>query len=84
MSQTVPFAPILNGDYDRCIAVPDYGVNFRTCKGGWGSNHTDGMNTQMCDGSGAFISFDIDMNVFAAMGSIAGGESENGLIDCRD
>ena len=35
-----------------------------------------GMNAELCDGSGQFISFDIDMQVFAAMGSIAGGENE--------
>jgi prepilin-type N-terminal cleavage/methylation domain-containing protein len=77
MSQTVPFAPTLNGDYDQCIALPDYGINYRTCKGGWASNHNHGMNTQMCDGSGDFISFDVDLNVFAALGSIAGGENES-------
>lgn len=76
MSQTVPFAPSLNGDYDQCVALPDYGVNYRTCKGGWASNHPGGMNLQMCDGSGNYISFDLDLNVFAAMGSIAGGENE--------
>jgi hypothetical protein len=29
-----------------------------------------------CDGSSDFISFDIDLRQFAAMGSIAGGETE--------
>jgi hypothetical protein len=32
------------------------------------------MNAVMCDGSCDFISFDIDMNLFAAMGSIAGND----------
>jgi hypothetical protein len=36
------------------------------------------MNSVRCDGSGDWISFDIDLNVFAAMGSMAGGESETG------
>ena len=76
LSQTVPFAAILNGDYDKCIALPDYGVNYRACKAGWFSNHPGGMNIQMCDGSGTYLSFDVELNVFAAMGSIAGGEIE--------
>jgi len=76
LSQTVPFAATLNGDYDKCIALPDYGINYRACKGGWFSNHPGGMNIQMCDGSGTYLSFDVDLNVFAAMGSIAGGENE--------
>jgi hypothetical protein len=76
LSQTTPNSSTLLGDYTRCTAVPDVGTAYRACKGGWGSNHTGGMNSQNCDGSGQFISFDIDMQVFAAMGSIAGGENE--------
>jgi prepilin-type processing-associated H-X9-DG protein len=53
------------------------GTAARVCKAGWYSFHTGGMNAALCDGSGTFISFDIDLNVFAAMGSIAGGENEN-------
>jgi hypothetical protein len=37
------------------------------------------MNAVMCDGSGAFLSFDIDLQVFAALGSIGGGETDFGL-----
>jgi prepilin-type N-terminal cleavage/methylation domain-containing protein len=77
LSQTIPYAPTLWGDYERCVALPDYGTAYRSCKGAWGSNHTGGMNAQLCDGSGQFISFDIDLQVFAAMGSIAGGENES-------
>jgi prepilin-type N-terminal cleavage/methylation domain-containing protein len=76
LSQTIPSSPTLWADYDRCTSVPDYGTAYRGCKGGWGSNHSDGMNTQNCDGSGQFLSFDVDMQVYAAMGSIAGGENE--------
>jgi hypothetical protein len=35
------------------------------------------MNIQMCDGSGSFMSFDIDMRLFAYMASIAGDEAES-------
>jgi prepilin-type N-terminal cleavage/methylation domain-containing protein/prepilin-type processing-associated H-X9-DG protein len=48
----------------------------RVCKRSWWSFHPGGMNTVMCDGSGGFVSFDIDLNLFASMGSIAAGDSE--------
>jgi hypothetical protein len=35
------------------------------------------MNIVMCDGSGDFVPFDINLTLFASMGSIAGGDSEN-------
>jgi prepilin-type N-terminal cleavage/methylation domain-containing protein len=91
MSQTTTFAPSLLGDYCACVAPGTnaaacpvatgaaFGSADRACKGGWGSNHVNGMNVVMCDGSGSFLSFDMDMNVFAAMGSMAGGEDEAGL-----
>jgi len=47
------------------------------CQAGWFSGHTGGMNVQLCDGSGTWISFDIEGRVFAYMTSIAGGELEN-------
>jgi prepilin-type N-terminal cleavage/methylation domain-containing protein len=46
------------------------------CQAGWFSGHTGGMNVQMCDGSGSWVSWDIDGRVFAYMTSIAGGELE--------
>jgi prepilin-type processing-associated H-X9-DG protein len=76
LAQTIPYAPTLTGDYNACVALPDFGTAYRSCKGAWGANHTGGMNVQYCDGSGTFLSFDIDLNVYAAMGSIAGGENE--------
>jgi prepilin-type processing-associated H-X9-DG protein len=39
--------------------------------------HPGGMNIAMCDGSGDFMSFDINLNLFASMGSIAAGDSES-------
>jgi prepilin-type processing-associated H-X9-DG protein len=89
MSQTTVFAPALKGDYCGCVAPgsnnppcsiatgASFGTADRACKGGWGSRHPGGMNAQYCDGSGTFLSFDMDLNVFAALGSIAGGEDEN-------
>jgi prepilin-type N-terminal cleavage/methylation domain-containing protein/prepilin-type processing-associated H-X9-DG protein len=89
MSQTTVFAPALKGDYCGCVPFgsnnppcavatgASFGTADRACKGGWGSRHPGGMNAQYCDGSGTFLSFDMDLNVFAALGSIAGGEDEN-------
>jgi len=50
--------------------------NQESCQSGWFSGHTNGMNVQMCDGSGSWINWDIDGKVFAYMTSIAGGELE--------
>jgi len=86
MSQTTTFAPTLLGDYCACVAPGTnsppcnpatgaaYGSADRACKGAWGSNHPGGMNVVHCDGSGDFLNFDIDMNVFAAKGSMANAE----------
>jgi prepilin-type N-terminal cleavage/methylation domain-containing protein/prepilin-type processing-associated H-X9-DG protein len=88
MSQTTTFAPTLLADYCACVAPGSnagvcpvatgaaFGSADRACKGGWGSRHVGGMNVAMADGSGNFLSFDIDMNVFAAKGSMGGGEDE--------
>jgi len=86
MSQTVPQQRVFSGDYFDCASVketgaadqPTTGDAFRVCKGGWFANHKGGMNGVMCDGSGTFLSFDIDLKVFAAMGSMAGAETESG------
>jgi prepilin-type N-terminal cleavage/methylation domain-containing protein/prepilin-type processing-associated H-X9-DG protein len=69
---------ILNTSYNKCWK-PD-GVNpggagqDNPCKRGWGSMHPGGMNLLLCDGSVLFLSFDVDINVLAAMATIAGGE----------
>jgi len=86
MSQTVPQARVFMGDYFACDALgetgtpnmPTTGTARRVCKGGWFSNHSGGMNGINCDGSGTWISFDIDLDVFAAMGSIGGDEINSG------
>ena len=58
------------------IGAPNYSTGDRVCKRSWWSMHPGGMNVVKCDGSGDFVSFDMDMRAFAAMGSIAGGETE--------
>jgi prepilin-type N-terminal cleavage/methylation domain-containing protein/prepilin-type processing-associated H-X9-DG protein len=87
LSQPVPQPRVFMGNYLQCEAMgesdtpgtPVTGTAGRVCKAGWYSFHTGGMNAMFCDGSGTFISFDIDLNVFAAMGSIAGGEIESSV-----
>jgi prepilin-type processing-associated H-X9-DG protein len=88
MSQPTPYAPTLLGDWCRCVppgadpcpstsgGPPAYGTSNRACMSGWFSNHPSGMNAVFCDGSVTFYSFDVDLNVFAAIGSIANGEND--------
>jgi prepilin-type N-terminal cleavage/methylation domain-containing protein len=72
LSQPTPYAPTLNGDFTRCTSAGSYGQSNRACHSGWFSNHSGGMNAANCDGSVSFLAFDIDLSVFAALGSIAG------------
>jgi prepilin-type N-terminal cleavage/methylation domain-containing protein len=77
-SQTTPQDRTLWGDYKRCTLVPEGsaepytgGGNDIACMSGWSSLHASGFNGVNCDGSVALISLDIDLKVFAVMGSIA-------------
>jgi prepilin-type N-terminal cleavage/methylation domain-containing protein len=58
------------------VGQPNTSTGHKVCKRSWWSMHPNGMNVVRCDGSSDFISFDIDLRQFAAMGSIAGGETE--------
>jgi prepilin-type N-terminal cleavage/methylation domain-containing protein/prepilin-type processing-associated H-X9-DG protein len=62
-------------DYNACYDT-DSGFPFtdQPCKRGWGSNHTNGHNLLFCDGSVRWVSYGTDVNVLAAMATIAGGE----------
>jgi prepilin-type N-terminal cleavage/methylation domain-containing protein len=75
-SQTTPQDRTLWGDYGRCTAIgegaePYTGTSQRACMSGWHALHTAGMNTTNCDGSVQFVSFEIDLKLWATMGSIA-------------
>jgi prepilin-type N-terminal cleavage/methylation domain-containing protein/prepilin-type processing-associated H-X9-DG protein len=59
---------------NSAVNTPTSGAAERVCKRSWWSIHPGGMNALMCDGSCDFISFEIDLNLFAAMGSIAGND----------
>jgi prepilin-type N-terminal cleavage/methylation domain-containing protein/prepilin-type processing-associated H-X9-DG protein len=54
---------------DNALAFGD-----NACKRGWGSNHTNGMNFLMCDGSVRWVTYSADVNILAAMATISGGE----------
>ncbi len=74
LSAATPQSRILMGDYDACCAAGGAGSSF-PCRRGWGSPHPGGLNFVLCDGSGAFVNTSIDMNLFADLATIAGGES---------
>ena len=86
MFQPTAQARTFHPDYIRCRAentpedgtpgLPKSGTSQRTCMSTAYSNHPGGFNSVRCDSSAEFISFDIDLNVYAAMGSIAAGESD--------
>jgi type II secretory pathway pseudopilin PulG len=74
MSQAIPQPRIFNNDYQACSKITGLPGGPAPCMWSWYSNHPGGMNIQKCDGSGEWMSFDIDVNVFSSLGSIAGEE----------
>ena len=65
---------ILSNDYARCANMPGQGQD-NPCKRSFGSNHTNGMNFALCDGSVRFFSDSVDINILAGMATIAGREA---------
>ncbi len=57
-------------DYDACAAV----INANYCKYGWGSFHSGGINFLFADGHVGTVQTGIDQKIFAALGTVAGGE----------
>jgi prepilin-type N-terminal cleavage/methylation domain-containing protein len=73
--QTYPSARQFKGSYLKCQAAagpadPDNSDVDKICYSGWFGGHTAGMNFVRVDGSMDFISFDVDLQLFATMGSI--------------
>src|SRR5207237_943724 len=64
----------LQPDYDLCAAAID--ANY--CKYGWGSLHAGGINWLFGDGSVRNITTDINLQVFMALSTLAGGEGSAG------
>jgi prepilin-type N-terminal cleavage/methylation domain-containing protein/prepilin-type processing-associated H-X9-DG protein len=68
-----PYSATLIPDYDACTNLVS---NANYCKYGWGSLHTTGIiNFVFGDGHVQGISPGIDMNVFIALSTVAGGET---------
>ncbi len=72
-SGAVPQSRTLLGDYDQCSAIGGTGGD-NPCKRGWGSGHPGIIQFALCDGSVRAISQQIDINLFCALATIAGGE----------
>jgi prepilin-type N-terminal cleavage/methylation domain-containing protein/prepilin-type processing-associated H-X9-DG protein len=64
---------ILGESYNKCAQMPGMGSD-NPCKRGFGAFHDGGVNFAMCDGSVRWISYSVDINLLAAMATIAGGE----------
>ena len=75
-SETVPQSRTLLADYDRCLAVGGRGGS-NPCKRGWGSTHRGGLHFVNLDVSTRWVESDIDVEVFAAAGSMGGDEVSN-------
>jgi len=60
-------------DFGRCVEVGGPGGS-NPCKRAWGSLHPGGLHFNFGDGSVRFLSTSIDMQVFAAMATMAGEE----------
>jgi prepilin-type N-terminal cleavage/methylation domain-containing protein/prepilin-type processing-associated H-X9-DG protein len=64
---------IFGKSFAQCAATPGQGGD-NPCKRGFNSGHTNGANFLLCDGSVRFFSYAVDINLLAAMATIAGGE----------
>jgi prepilin-type N-terminal cleavage/methylation domain-containing protein/prepilin-type processing-associated H-X9-DG protein len=72
MGASWPYSITLLADYDACQAK----INSNYCKYGWGSLHpSGGINFLFGDGHVQAVMPGIDMSVFMALSSIAGGEA---------
>jgi prepilin-type N-terminal cleavage/methylation domain-containing protein len=60
-------------DYGRCVEVRGPGGD-NPCKRAWGSLHSEGLHFCYGDGSVRFLNSSIDMQIFAALATMAGDE----------
>lgn len=74
LSSTTPQGRTLYGDYNRCREEQGHGFSL-PCRRGWGSPHACGINFLLCDGSVQVIQQEIDADLFADLGTIAGEET---------
>ncbi len=72
-SAAVPQTRTFLVDFEQCYTIGGAGGS-NPCKRGWGSYHPSGIGFLLCDGSVQFIPTEIDMDLFCALATIAGGE----------
>jgi hypothetical protein len=73
LSAGQPQSRTLINDYDACNTIGGAGGE-NACKRAWGSFHTGIINFALCDGSVRGINRNIDVQNFANLTTIAGGE----------
>jgi prepilin-type N-terminal cleavage/methylation domain-containing protein len=73
LSSTVPQERTFLGDYEQCRTIGGTGM-AKPCARQWGGSHPAAVNFVAGDGSARTLSLDIDTELFAAMGSIAGSD----------
>jgi len=64
---------IFTNDHIKCAKTAGQGGD-NPCKRSFGSHHAGGANFAFCDGSVKFVRYTVDINLLAAMATIAGGE----------
>jgi hypothetical protein len=75
-SSATPQSRTLISDWDLCVDI-DGPSGSNACKRAWGSFHGDIINFVFVDGSVHSLSMNIDLNLFTALATIAGGEVVN-------
>jgi len=80
LSAGTPQARTLLGDYDFCRQIGGPGHSY-PCRRAWGSPHPGGIQFLTCDGAVHTIPTDIDMELFAELTTIAGGEAAQLPLD---
>jgi prepilin-type N-terminal cleavage/methylation domain-containing protein/prepilin-type processing-associated H-X9-DG protein len=66
-----PFSAAMIPDYDLCARK----INANYCKYGWGSMHNGGISFLFGDGHVRSLPESIDLGIFMALSTIAGGEN---------
>ncbi|MDW8037786.1 MAG: DUF1559 domain-containing protein [Thermoguttaceae bacterium] len=74
LSAGTPQSRTLQGDFDRCAAQYDVGMDL-PCKRSWGGLHPGGIQFALCDGSVRFLTAGVDPSLFSNLCTIAGGEN---------
>jgi prepilin-type N-terminal cleavage/methylation domain-containing protein len=72
-SSATPQARTLLADWDRCVDIGGPSAE-NACKRAWGSFHGEIINFVLVDGSVRPVNVNIDLNLFMALATIAGGE----------